>query len=89
MTALTLLPSYQNATLTYDGQLFDVKHDLYILIQTDQKDDIEIRIIPIELIRKEPKKEEPELNEEDDESDDESAAVEQEKLLLEQPSNAI
>jgi hypothetical protein len=53
------------------------------LIQTDQKDDIEIRIIPIELIRKEPKKEEEiKENDDDQESDDESAAAEQ-------PSNVL
>mmetsp|Transcript_20738 Transcript_20738/g.34305 ORF Transcript_20738/g.34305 Transcript_20738/m.34305 type:complete len:333 (-) Transcript_20738:61-1059(-) len=59
----------KNATLTYDGRLFDVKHDLYILIQTDQKDDIEIRLIPIELIRKEPKKEFREEDEDEEDSD--------------------
>lgn len=85
VSPLTRMPSRhttQNATLTYDGRLFDVKHDLYILIQTDQKDDIEIRIIPMELIRKVPKappeEESDDGSGEDDDDDDNSVEIENE-----------
>ena len=43
----------QNATLTYSGNLFDVKHDLYIQVQTEMKDPVEIHILPIVVLRKE------------------------------------
>ena len=43
----------QNATLSYSGNLFDVKHDLYIQVQTDMKDPVDIHISPIVLCRKE------------------------------------
>lgn len=48
------MPRLQNATLTYRGNLFDVKHDLYIQVQTDMKDPVDIHILPIVVCRKEP-----------------------------------
>jgi hypothetical protein len=62
---LTIL---QTATPTFTGTLFDVKHYLYLLVQTD-KDDIDIRVIPIILARKEPLEIEDEALEETDQSE--------------------
>lgn len=54
----------QNATLTYNGQLFDVKHHLHVEIKTS-KNEVKIAVVPIEIARKEPIEEAEEVASED------------------------
>lgn len=59
----------QNSTLTYNGQLFDVKHYLHVEIKTS-KNDVKIAVVPIEIARKEPIEEAEEVASEDSEAYD-------------------
>ena len=63
----------QNATLTYSGQLFDVKHDLYVQITTNQKDPIDICLGSMTLLRKAPEKKLGSLEEETEEHFDDGS----------------